>query len=355
MTLYVLRYYPTLTETFVHDEIVALAGEGEAVCIAAFDAREPSGRPAPAPVYAQPHGRGWLGWLGALLVEWAAPRHGAPGVSGMGLPAGTALRVLWLAAVLRRLRPSGVHVHFAGEAAVWAMLACARAGVPCTVTVHAVDLFKPHPRLGEVLAAAAQVVTISDYNRRILLERYATVATVQRCQVAPAAESVREPGRLLFVGRNVPKKGLDALLAALAPGPDELPSFILDVVSDVPDPGIDGVRVHGTLSHEEVLTLMGRAAVFVLPCRQAPDGDMDGIPVVLLEAIAAGVAVMTTPISGIPEVVDETVGWLVPPDDVPALRAAIRSALSDPEEVVRRGQAGWLRARGSPRRKCRSA
>lgn len=341
MTLYVLRYFPTLTETFVHDEIVALAQAGEAVSIAAFDAREPSRRPAPARVHAQPHRWRWYGWLGALLVELTL--RGGIRAFAMGIPARPALRVLWLSALLRELGPDRVHVHFGGEAALWTMLACARVGVPFTVTVHAVDLFKPHPRLADVLAAAARVVTISDYNRRLLLERHATVATVQRCRVAQAAESTREPGRLLFVGRNVPKKGLDTLLAAVA-GLPEGRSFTLDVVSDAADPGIKGVRVHGLLSHAEVLALIARAAVLVLPCRQAADGDMDGIPVVLLEALAAGVAVITTPISGIPEVIDEAVGWLVPPDDVEALRGAIQAALDDPGEVARRGGEGRQRA-----------
>ncbi len=339
MTLYVLRYFPTLTETFVHDEIAALvAREGpDHVAIAAFDAREASGRIAPAPVYPQPHRWAWWAWLPALLSEL---RHGWP-VERDGR-----WRSLWLAVLLRRLKPRLVRVHFAGEAAVWTSRACARAGVPFAVTVHAVDLYKPHPLLPAVLKAAVEVATISEYNRRLLWERHGVEAVVRRCRAQPAAESTREPGRLLFVGRNVAKKGLDTLLAAVRQLVAEGVVVHLDVISDVPDPDIAGVTVLGLLPHDHVLTRILRASAVVLPCRRAPDGDMDGIPVVLLEAMAAGVAVVSTPISGIPEVVDETVGWLVPPDDVAALVAVLRRVIADPAEAGRRGQAGRARSSG---------
>jgi glycosyltransferase involved in cell wall biosynthesis len=75
---------------------------------------------------------------------------------------------------------------------------------------------------------------------------------------------------------------------------------------------------------------------------------MDGLPVVILEALAAAVPVVTTPVAGIPEVVDDAVGWLVPVDDAPALEAAVREALGDPEGRRRRGERGpgRLRERG---------
>ncbi len=324
MTLHVLRYFPTLTETFVHDTIAARAQAGESVAIAAFDAREPSGRPAPAAVYSQPHRWGWLRWSASIALEWA--RGAAP------------VRVLWLAVLLRRLRPARVHVHFAGEAAEWTMQAAARVGLPFSVTVHAVDLFKPRPGTAALLRAASEVVTISNFNRSLLASRYGVDAAVQRCTVAPAPATSRVPGLLLFVGRNVPKKGLDLLFEAARRLPAG--SFALEVVSDVPDPAIPGVTVLGLLPHADVLARIGRASLVVLPCRQAPDGDMDGIPVVLLEALAASVPVVTTAVSGIPELVDDAVGWLVAPDDVEGVHRALVEALLDPEEARRRGLCG---------------
>jgi glycosyltransferase involved in cell wall biosynthesis len=326
--LYVLRYWPTLTETFVHDEIAAIAARAP-VAIAAFDPRgDPHTAPAPAPVHARPHRWGWLRALPSLLREW------------LRAPAIVPPRVLWLTTIVRRARR--VHVHFAGEAAVWARLACRRAGVPYGVTVHAVDLWKPHAALADVLRDAALVVTISEHNRAVLRDRYDVDAVVVRCGVdlarfaAPPAPA--SPPVVLSVGRWVPKKGLDTLAAAAA---------ILDrpatVVLYSDAPALPSVEVRGLRPRAEVAAALATATVFVLPCRRALDGDQDGVPVVLLEAMAAGLPVVTTAVSGIPEIVDEAVGWVVPPDDPAALAAAIRAALDDPAEAQRRGAAGRAR------------
>ncbi len=321
--LYVLRYWPTLTETFVHDEIRAVARE-LSVAVAAFDPRgDPHAEPAPAPVSARPHRWGWLPALPSLAAE----RLRGPAEA----------RVLWLTTLVRRARR--VHVHFAGEAAAWTRLACLRAGVPYSVTVHAVDLFKPHPDLGAILRDAVGVVTISEHNRRLLAARHGVDAVVIRCGVDPARFPPRSPASppvVLGVGRWVPKKGLDTL-AAIAPSLGATVRLLSDA------PALPGVDVRGLRPRAEVADELARAALFVLPCRVAPDGDQDGIPVALLEAMAAGVPVVTTPVSGIPEIVDEAVGWLVPPDDPDALRAALRAALDDPAEAERRGRAGRAR------------
>jgi len=326
--LYVLRYWPTLTETFVHDEIAAVAARAP-VAIAAFDPRgDPHTAAPPALVHARPHRWGWLRALPSLLREW------------LRAPAIVPPRVLWLTTLVRRARR--VHVHFAGEAAVWARLACRRAAVPYGVTVHAVDLWKPHPALADVLRDAALVVTVSEHNRRVLRERYDVDAVVIRCGVdrarfaAPRAPAT--PPVVLSVGRWVPKKGLDTLAAAAALL--DRPA-IVRLYSDAP--ALPGVDVRGLRPRAEIADALATAAVFVLPCRRAPDGDQDGIPVVILEAMAAGVPVVTTAVSGIPEIVDEGVGWVVPPDDPAALAAAIRAALDDPAEAARRGAAGRLR------------
>jgi glycosyltransferase involved in cell wall biosynthesis len=328
--LYVLRYWPTLTETFVHDEIRGVRARGLPVAIAALDPRgDPFVEPAPAPVVARPHRWGWLPAVPMLLVEWLR----APGF--------VPVRVLWLAALARRGKR--VHVHFAGEAAVWTRAACLRAGVPYGVTVHAVDLFKPVPALAAVLRDAALVVTISEHNRALLRDRYGVAAELVRCGVDEARfpAGVRAtPPVVLGVGRWVPKKGLDTLAAA---APMLGGRAVVRIVSDAP--ALPGVEVCGLRSRAGVAAELGAATIFALPCRAAPDGDQDGIPVALLEAMAAGLPVVTTAVSGIPEVVDATVGWIVPPDDPDALAAALREALDDPAEAARRGAAGRARLR----------
>jgi glycosyltransferase involved in cell wall biosynthesis len=89
---------------------------------------------------------------------------------------------------------------------------------------------------------------------------------------------------------------------------------------------------------------MASASVLVLPCRRATSGDMDGVPMVLMEAMALGRPVVTTRLSGIPELVDEAVGWLVPPEDPAALVQALREA-TNRDECARRGAHGPARLR----------
>ena len=100
-----------------------------------------------------------------------------------------------------------------------------------------------------------------------------------------------------------------------------------------------GVEVVGLQPPSEIQRLMQACNLFILPCRKAPDGDMDGVPVALMEAMASGRPVLTTPVSGIPELVDEKVGWMVPPNRPDLLAEAIDSAL-DPAQRLLRGQQG---------------
>ena len=328
MILYVVRYHPALTETFVRDEIRALRGAGVHIELAAFDAREAALEDDPAVVHRQPHRWGWLWELPSLIVEW------------LRTPAWVSRRVLWLASVVRRSRR--VHVHFAGEAAEWTRQACERANVPYSVTVHAVDLYKPVPTLSRVLLHACTVVAMTEFNRRLVQEKYGIAARLVRfgidLDVTPPVRQRAGLPIVLSVGRNVPKKGLD-LVCRVASRVDRPAQFV--VYSNLPP--TEAVSVRGLVPHEEVLSAFAEASIFLLPCRVAPDGDMDGLPVVIVEAMARGLPVITTRVSGIPELVDDSAGWLVDPDDEEALLGAVREALDHPEDAARRGALGRAR------------
>jgi glycosyltransferase involved in cell wall biosynthesis len=206
-----------------------------------------------------------------------------------------------------------------------------------------VDLFKPRPAVGALLALARPLVTISAYNQAWIRRIYGLEAALVSCgvelrdrvPVAPASPPV-----FLAAGRWVPKKGFPILLDAM----EGLPAT-LELYSDIPanTPAPANVRTVGLRSRRELHAAMGRATAFVLPCVVAPDGDQDGIPLVILEAMAAGLPVVTTAVSGIPELVDAEVGWLVPPGDVGALQAALKEVLQNPEEALERGRRGRAR------------
>lgn len=323
---YVLRYWPTVSETFVAREIDGLRARGVAVDVVGIGRRAdgaddavPSLRPEKVPIRALRH-----------LVR--------PDVRRLvrGMRRRDVARALWVADRGADRGWSRIHAHFAGEAAEWARVAAAVLGVPWSVTVHAVDLFVPRPSLGGLLRDARPAITICAHHRRWIAERFGADALVVRCGVpldVPRAEPGAAGARFVCVARDVPKKGLDALATAIA----ALPGATLRLVSDAVRLG--GPRIAaGSLAPDAVPDVLARAQVFVLPCRIAPNGDRDGIPVALMEAMAAGLPVIATRVAGIPELVDDTVGWLVPPDDPAALLRAMREAC-EPGERARRGRA----------------
>lgn len=152
------------------------------------------------------------------------------------------------------------------------------------------------------------------------------------------------PGQLLFVGRLVRKKGVDDLLRALA----EIPEATLRVVGDGPsgdalkalavDLGVtDRVEFLGKQPRTVVLAEMATAAASALPSKVGEIGDVDGVPVVLSEAMAARLPVIASDAGGLGEhVVDGENGWLFPAGDVGALTTALRHAITDPDEAARR-------------------
>ncbi len=336
--LYLLRYYPTLTETFVHEEIRAVQAAGWRVTVAALGTRDDgatSDRLPDVPVLRVPR-RPLAGRLRAPTVGQQALRDWQRAKDAARLP--------WLAERIRDV--DRVHVHFAGEAAEWAWALRRDGGPPYTVTTHAVDVFRPRPSLLTVLQGAEAVLTVADHHVAHLAARGVSARRVRcgpdlaRWALPPAPAA---PLQALFVGRDVPKKGLDPLLDAWRPDPGEA----LHVVSDRQGPPRAGVIWHGPLPPAGVRDVLARCHLAVLPCRRGPDGDQDGVPLALMEALAARRPAITTAVSGIPELIDEAVGWLVPPDDPAALHGALAEARI-PGERGRRGAAGpeRLRARG---------
>jgi glycosyltransferase involved in cell wall biosynthesis len=266
-----------------------------------------------------------------------------------------------------------LHAHFAHGSATVAWLAATITGLPFSFTGHAKDVYSPalNPAglLGRKIAAARFVVTCTAANREHLL----TMANGTPVHLAyhglnadfaalvsgggPRPPSPEGPPpsqlRVLGVGRLVPKKGFDTLVEACALLRDRGVGFEAVIAGEAGEhlPEVrrrirrlglqDVVALAGPRSQAELYDLYRQAGVFCLPCRVLADGDRDGVPNVLVEAMACGLPVVSTPVSGIPELVrHQTNGLLVPPDDPAALADALQRLAADPKLRRRLGAAG---------------
>jgi colanic acid/amylovoran biosynthesis glycosyltransferase len=269
---------------------------------------------------------------------------------------------LWLADAARERGIRHIHAHFAGMAARTAFWLNRIAGVPYSFTAHANDVFcdEPKERLAMLVREAAFVASETDYSVRFLQKLYPECASkihrvhngIYLDRFAPAERMAGKP-LVLSVGRYIEKKGFGDLIEACAEirGID----FECRIVGQGPleaalrgqaeRAGLGGrVDLTGPKSESEVAGLLAKASVFVLPCVATVDGGSDNLPTVIMEAMAAGVPVISTPVAGVPEmVVDGETGWLVPEHDPQALRERIEAALHNPAKALAMGVAGRKR------------
>lgn len=242
-----------------------------------------------------------------------------------------------------------LHIHFAHTPTQIGMYASALSGVPFTVTAHANDIFERGLLLEKKAARATRLLTISEFNRRFLeslgipSERLGVVrcgATFQSPSpsLAQPADGTLRVGTL---GRMVEKKGFDVLLRAVAACQRRGRRIQLRIAGDGPLRAeleeaaralriSDIVHFDGSLPHSEIAAWMRELDMFVLACKKDRHGDMDGIPVVLMEAMSQSIPVVSTRISGIPElVVDCVTGLLSEPGDADGLAAQIERLADD--------------------------
>jgi glycosyltransferase involved in cell wall biosynthesis len=260
-----------------------------------------------------------------------------------------------------------LHAHFAHGTTTVTWLAAQITGLQFSFTGHARDIYapqlNPHGWLRRKLLAARFVVTCTDANVRHLRE-IAPAARIHLVYHGLSADFARllatdtaaptSNGKLhvLGVGRLVAKKGFDTLVDACAILRERgVPFDALIVGQDdkhgeeirrrVAELGLDGrVAMPGAMGPRELLTQYRRASALCMPCRLLPD-DRDGIPNVLVEAMAAGTPVVATAVSGIPELVrDEVNGLLVQPEDPEALADALVRIHGDAAMAQRLSRAG---------------
>lgn len=361
---YVVKRYPRYSETFVVGEI--LAHEAAGLELEIFSLLPPDDghfqdaiSRVRAPVRYLPSKGMKASDLWSALEENV--QHFPAGWSALEAARGEDPRyvhqALVLAGEVRRRNISHLHVHFANAAATVARLAAGFAGIPYTLTTHAKDIFHEsvrHEDLRRKLADAAGVVTVSDYNLEYLRANYGPAAGhVRRIYNGleldrfPYAPPVDRPARILAVGRLVEKKGFADLVEACAILADRGLRFGCRIVGTGELEGDlreritrhrleDRIELTGPRPQRDIIRYVREAAVFAAPCVVGSDGNRDGLPTVLLEAMALGTPCVSTGVTGIPEVLrDGETGLMVPQRDPATLATAIERLLLSPELRVR--------------------
>ncbi|MDH3754593.1 MAG: glycosyltransferase, partial [Acidimicrobiia bacterium] len=358
---YILKQYPRLSETFILNEILGL--EAYAATVSVFSLRHADeGRfhPALASVRASVSYPRTVDKTAFLDAISALPRLHADRLPSVlefvdRLPADRRARVLLDAiAVAEQADANGIthlHAHFLTIAAHTAHIVHLLTGLPYTVTAHAKDIYR-HTVDWELAAHvgrhATAVITVCDANLAFLAERLAgsgtTLARVYNGlgpQEPAAPMSDRIPGLVLGVGRLVEKKGFDLLIDAVAKLVPRRPEISCVIIGDgdrrealeaqAGELGIDDrITFAGAQPQHEVADWLRRAHVLAAPCRVGADGNQDALPTVLLEALGAGLPAVTTPVAGIPEIVEHgREGLIVDVGDAAALACGIETLLDD--------------------------
>lgn len=376
---YITSRFPKLSETFVLYEILAIEQLGIDVDVFALlresepvhhreaahlAARAYSARLASLPVLsAQWH---WLrrrpraylaAWWNAIRGNARSPRFLL-----------RALAVVPLAATFARRMSAAdvehIHAHWATHPTLAAYVASRLTGIPYSFTGHAHDIYVDRTMLREKIAAASFVVTISEFNRRLLERLYGAVArdriVVIHCGTDPLLfepPSVRPDGpwTIVCVASLQPQKGqlhlIEACRRLVADGVDLRCVLVgdgetrADLEQRVGEAGLDGrVVLVGQQPRHRVVEILGAADAVAQPSVVLPNGKMEGIPVALMEAMAMERPVVATDISGVAELVEDGVsGILVPPGEPSALAVALRALHDDPALAARLGHAGRQR------------
>jgi len=253
--------------------------------------------------------------------------------------------------IARLAKESGVrniHAHFATLPALTAYIISELTEISYSITAHAHDIFVDTAMLRQKMERASFVVTISEFNKSYLLKLFPDIPDekiqVVRCGVEPEHYSClplnHPPGRqrnprILCVASLEPYKGIEYLIRACGLLRRSVQDFQCQIIGDGKDRRRlqalirklqleERVQLLGPRRQDEVMEQLSQADLFVLPSVVARNGQMEGIPVALMEAMASGVPVVASRLSGIPELVEHGKnGLLVPPGDEIALSRAL--------------------------------
>jgi len=390
---YVLKGYPRLTDTFITSEVYRMEQQGLRLHVFVIKpCTEPvpsdlldkiAAKPAYMPATTSMKGSSFFQWISANLKHFLPSlrrvfrRHPLGFLRAAGAAFFQAIRArkgFWswprkvyakeflqgvmLADMLEQAGDvSHIHGHYCHGATTVTWLASMMTKLPFSFTAHAKDIYLPslNPAglLRRKMDAARFVITCTDANRDYLSNLGSKTPVhciyhglnAEFCNIMkeqPALRATNGHFHVLGVGRLIPKKGFDILVQACAILREKGVPFEATIVAEggehekeihrlITANGLaNSVLLPGPMSQSQLYNEYRRASAFCLPCRVLENGDRDGIPNVLMEAMAIGLPVITTPISGIPELIHNGVnGLLVPSEDPRALAEAFLCLIRD--------------------------
>ena len=363
---YLFERFPSFGQTFCYREVAELERQGMAVQL--YSIRRPVNEPEQNwnkrivdRVHYLPDEKSLVAEVDGALRKKAVSNEVRDAVQQWGRQSDflRLYQAIYLGLRMQRDGLQHLHAHFAGMAARTAYWVGQFFGIPFSFTAHANNIFAPRDfvvSLSKLVDAAAAVVTVSDYAASDLKARFPGSATkVQRIYngVDLSRFHPPDPGSgtpaIVSIGRLIEKKGFADLISACALLTSRRRRFVCEIIGEGPleetllaqiaSADVAGcVRLVGPQTQEQIALRLAHATIFVLPCTREADGGMDNLPTVIMEAMAAGLPVISTPLGGIPEMVEhEVTGELVPERDPVAICAAMERLISDPERARRLG------------------
>ncbi|HEV8185010.1 MAG TPA: glycosyltransferase family 4 protein [Chthoniobacterales bacterium] len=366
---YIFERFPSFGQTFCYREVVELKRQGAEVSV--FSIRTPAGEPRQdwdeqvvRNVHYLPDEAELVKEIDDAIRQRDLPAEAVSAISKWDRQSDF-LRLYQAAYVGSRLRAAGitrVHAHFAGMAARTAYWIKRFFGIDYSLTAHANDIFAPRDfvvSLSKIVDSAAAVVTVSDFAAARLQEQFPENAPkirrvyngVDLGAVDPSQFS-GDPPLIVSVGRLIEKKGFGDLISACALLKSHGLRFRCEIIGEGPlDAALSAhirdlqltkcVELLGPRTQGEIAQRFRAATMFVLACTTEADGGMDNLPTVIMEAMAAGLPVISTPLAGVPEMVEQGAsGELVPQRNPVALASAIERLLADPAAAARLGARG---------------